>query len=173
MRHTLWTLVLLASCSTQHEKKAAVAVAPVKVDLGVVGGGLSALTAKASGTVEARTRSVIAAQVMGVVRQVMVEPGQSVRAGQTLVVIDSQQLQAGAAQAEATRLEARSALPEAMAGMDATRTQLELARSTQARLRKLFDRKSLAQQEMEEADARVKQAESALAMAQCLLHGGW
>ncbi|MCX6609987.1 MAG: efflux RND transporter periplasmic adaptor subunit [Acidobacteria bacterium] len=166
MRHTLWALILLASCSTQHEKKDAVAAAPVKVDVSVVGGGPSALTAKASGTVEARTRSVIAAQVMGVVRQVMVEPGQNVRAGQTLVVIDSQQLQAGAAQAEAARLEARSALPETAAAIEGARTQLELARATQARLKRLFDRKSLAQQEMDEADARVKQAESAVAMAQ-------
>jgi RND family efflux transporter MFP subunit len=109
---------------------------------------------------------VIAAQVMGVVRQVMVEPGQSVRAGQTLVVIDSQQLQAGAAQAEAARLEARSALPETAAAIEGARTQLELARSTQARLKQLYERKSLAQQEMDEADARVKQAESAVAMAQ-------
>ena len=121
---------------------------------------MTALTAKASGTIEARTRSVIAAQVMGVVRQVMVEPGQSVRAGQTLVVIDSQQVQAGAAHAEAARLEARSALPETAAGIEAARAQLDLARTTQARLRTLFDRKSLAQQEMDEADSRVKQAES-------------
>lgn len=166
MRHTLWALILLASCSTQHEKKDAVLAAPVKVQVAEVGGGSSALTAKASGTVEARTRSVIAAQVMGVVRQVMVEPGQNVRAGQTLVVIDSQQLQAGAAQAEAARLEARSALPETAAAIEGARTHLDLARATQARLRRLFDRKSLAQQEMDEADARVKQAESAVAMAQ-------
>jgi HlyD family secretion protein len=166
MKHTLWALILLASCSTQHEKKEAVAAAPVKVQVAEVGGGMTALTAKASGTIEARTRSVIAAQVMGVVRQVMVEPGQSVRAGQTLVVIDSQQLQAGAAQAEAARLEARSALPETAAAIEGARTQLELARSTQARLKQLYERKSLAQQEMDEADARVKQAESAVAMAQ-------
>lgn len=166
MKHTLWALILLAACSTQHEKKDAAAAAPVKVQVAEVGGGMAALTAKASGTVEARTRSVIAAQVMGVVRQVMVEPGQNVRAGQTLVVIDSQQLQAGAAQAEAARLEARSALPETAAAIESARAQLELARSTQARLKRLYERKSLAQQEMDEADARVKQAESAVAMAQ-------
>lgn len=166
MKHTLWALVLVASCSTQQEKKEAAVAAPVRVGVSVVESGMTALTAKASGTIEARTRSVIAAQVMGVVRQVMVEPGQSVRAGQTLVVIDSQQLQSGAAQAEAARLEARSALPETAAAIESARTQLELARSTQARLKKLFDRQSLAQQEMDEADARVKQAESAVAMAQ-------
>jgi RND family efflux transporter MFP subunit len=119
-----------------------------------------------SGTVEARTKTAISSQVMGVVRQMNVEPGQHVSAGQVLVVMDSQQLAAGAAQAEAGRLEARSALLEANAANEGAATQLELAKSTRARLLRLFERKSLAQQEMDEAEARVKQAEAAVKMAQ-------
>jgi len=131
----------------------------------VVGLGPAAVGFKASGVVEAQTRSIISAQVMGVVRQVPVEAGQHVRAGQLLVVIDSQQLTAASAQAEAGRLEARNALVETAAAIQAAEAQVGLAQSTRARLVKLFERKSLSQQEMDETDARLKQAEAGVAMA--------
>lgn len=124
------------------------------------------VTATASGTVEAKVRTVLAAQVMGAVRAVNAEVGQAVKAGQVLVVIDPQQFDAAAAQAAAARAEARTADREVTAMIEGARTQLELARATEARLEKLFARKSLTVQEMDEAVARRKQAEAALRAAE-------
>lgn len=124
------------------------------------------VTATAGGTVEAKVRTVLAAQVMGAVRAVHAEVGQRVKAGQVLVVMDTQQLDAAAAQAAAARAEARTAEREVAAMIEGARTQLELARATEARLEKLFARKSLTLQEMDEAVARRKQAEAALRAAE-------
>ena len=109
---------------------------------------------------------MISAQVMGLIRQVPVEPGQSVQAGQTLVLIDSQQLLAGEAQAAAARVEAASGLAESERAIDSARIQLDLAKSTQARLKTLYDKRSLSSQEMDEANSRLSQAASNLAMAE-------
>lgn len=161
----LLTVVAMMSCGGKKEVEHSVSMAKWSGRVEVLSVSPSTLTMKVSGVVEAKTRSVIAAQVMGMVKQVPVEVGQSVKAGQLLVALDLQQLAAGAAQAEAGRLEARSALVEAAAAIDAAETQLGLARSSRARLMGLFERKSLTQQEMDEADARLRQAEAGLAMA--------
>lgn len=157
-------LVLLWGCGDKKEIGTGQAV-PRGVGVEVVAARGVPMLGRASGVVEARTRAVVAAQVMGVVRQAPVFVGQMVQAGQVLVVLDSQQLAAGVSQAEGARLEARSAVLESLAAIEAAGSQLELARSTRARLAALYERKSLAQQEMDEADGRVKQAEAALAMA--------
>ncbi len=43
---------------------------------------------RSTGTVHARETAVVSAQVMGRIQQVLVHEGDSVRAGQTLVVLD-------------------------------------------------------------------------------------
>lgn len=168
-----WTIVstvglLLAGCGGASKTEPAKIASERRIESRVeeIGQAKVAMTAQASGTVEAKVRSVIAAQVMGTVRQVRVETGQTVRAGDVLIVIDSKQLESGAAQASAARQEAKNALGEVAAMIENARSQLELARSTEARLRKLYDRKSLSEQEMDEAASRVKQAEAGLRMAE-------
>jgi RND family efflux transporter MFP subunit len=159
--------LLLSSCSKQATEAVKTAeLKPVMARTEVVADRLTPSMVQASGTVEARTRSVIAAQVMGMVKQVGVAVGQRVGAGQTLVVLDSEQVQASVAQAEAVRLEARSALAESGEAIAAARSQVELAGVTRNRLKQLFERQSISKQEMDEAEARMRQAEAGLAMAQ-------
>lgn len=122
--------------------------------------------AHASGLIESQTRTVIAAQILGRIRQVHAAIGQTVQPGQTLITLDSQQLDAATAQAEASRLEAASALDETTALLSSARAQLQIAQSTESRLRQLFSRQSLSAQEMDEAAARLAQAQSQLAAAQ-------
>jgi RND family efflux transporter MFP subunit len=158
--------LLLSSCSKQATETVKTAESKkVTAKTEVIGDRLTPSMVQASGTVEARTRSVISAQVMGMVKQVGVEVGQRVAAGQTLVVLDSEQMQAAVAQAEAVRLEARSALAESGEAIAAAGSQLELAGVTRNRLKQLFERQSISKQEMDEAEARVRQAEAGLAMA--------
>jgi multidrug efflux pump subunit AcrA (membrane-fusion protein) len=54
-----------------------------------------------TGTVHARESAVVSAQVMGRIQQVLVHVGDSVRAGQTLVVLDDAALHALVEQAQA------------------------------------------------------------------------
>ena len=52
------------------------------------------LNVSSTGTVHARETAVVSAQVMGRIQQVLVHEGDSVRAGQTLVVLDDAALRA-------------------------------------------------------------------------------
>ena len=56
---------------------------------------------RSTGTVHARETAVVSAQVMGRIQQVLVREGDSVRAGQTLVVLDDAALRASVEQAQA------------------------------------------------------------------------
>lgn len=166
-RYWLASILLVSSCGSTHKEGAGnKAATAVSVSTDRVSLGRAAQTAQATGTVQPRTRTVISAQVTGLIRQVLVEPGQSVQAGQTLLLIDSQQLLAGESQAAAARLEATGGLAESERAIDSARTQLDLAKSTHARLKTLYDKRSLSSQEMDEANSRLSQAASALAMAE-------
>jgi RND family efflux transporter MFP subunit len=109
----------------------------------------------ATGTVHARETAVISAQVMGRIEQVLVRAGDSVRAGQTLVVLDGAALQASAAQAQAAILAAQNqqAAAESNAG---------LAASTLARYKQLQAEKSVSPQEMDEVTRRAQGAQAQL-----------
>src|SRR6478672_1971862 len=53
------------------------------------------VTYEAPGTVRARTVATISSRLMGYIRELTVEPGSRVAAGQVLVTIDSRDLDAG------------------------------------------------------------------------------
>jgi len=59
------------------------------------------LNVRSTGTIHARETAVVSAQVVGRIQQVLVREGDSVRAGQTLVVLDDAALRASAEQAQA------------------------------------------------------------------------
>jgi multidrug efflux pump subunit AcrA (membrane-fusion protein) len=59
------------------------------------------LNVRSTGTVHARETAIVSAQVMGRIQQIMVREGDSVRAGQTLVVLDDAALRASTDQAQA------------------------------------------------------------------------
>jgi RND family efflux transporter MFP subunit len=82
-----------------------------------------------------------------------------------LVVLDARDLEAGYRQAEAARNEARSAIPEADNGMAAANANLELAKVTFGRMKDLFDKRSISNQEFDEAAAKLKVAQAGYEMA--------
>ena len=109
----------------------------------------------ATGTVHARETAAIAAQVMGRVVQVMVREGDTVRAGQPLVVLDDAALRDSAAQAKAgvTAAEQQQA---------AAASQASLAASTLKRYLQLQAQQSVSPQEMDEVSRRAEAAEAQL-----------
>jgi membrane fusion protein, multidrug efflux system len=122
-------------------------------------------TYEATGTVRARTTATISSRVMGYAREVRAQIGDSVREGQPLVVLDARDLETALARAEAGREEVKSAIPEADSAVALARAQLDLAQVTFDRMQDLLNKRSIANQEYDEASARWKAAQAALGMA--------
>ena len=120
---------------------------------------------EATGTVRARTAAVLSSRVMAYVQQVAVQVGDRVREGQLLVTLDSEDLQANLRRAEAGEAEVRDAIPEADNGVAAAKANLDLAQSTYRRMEELMTKKSISNQEFDEASARLKSAQAGYDMA--------
>ena len=157
---------LMVACresSVPHE----VAVAPIPVTTTPVSTTTLTSSHEAGGVVTSRTTAVIASRIMAPVAAVHVRAGDRVRRGAPLVTLDSRELDANRAHANATlagtvesQLAAESELRSAQAG-------LTLARATHDRIRRLHDQRSATPQELDQAvsaldvaDAQVKQAEA-------------
>lgn len=120
---------------------------------------------EATGTVRARVSSVVGARVMGYLREVRVQAGDTVQPGQVIAVIEAREIDSGLKQAEAAREEARNALPEVENAIAAAKAQLDLAEATHRRMKSLYDQKSITQQEFDEAEARLRMARANHEMA--------
>jgi len=120
---------------------------------------------ESTGTVKARTTAVLSARVMGYVRELRPQAGDSVRAGQVVAVIDAKEIETGLRQAEAARNEAQSAVPEVTNSIAAAQAQLDLADSTHRRMKTLLDQKSITNQEFDEVAAKQRMAQANLEMA--------
>ena len=120
---------------------------------------------EATGTVRARTSTVIAAKLMGYVREVKVQTGDRVREGQLLVTLDARDLDVNSRQAEAALEEVRSSMPEADSAVAGAKANLDLAQTTFNRMQDLFNKKSISNQEFDEASGKLKAAQAAYQMA--------
>jgi len=120
---------------------------------------------EAVGTVKPRVSTVIASKVMGYAREVNVRVGDTVAAGQLLVVIDARDLDAAWRQAQASREEANSAIAEANNAVASAEANLVLVKATFRRLEDLYGKKSISDQEFDEASAKLKVAQAAYEMA--------
>ena len=116
------------------------------------------LVVRSTGTLHARETAIISAQVMGRIQQVLVREGESVRAGQTLVVLDDAALRASLEQAQA----GVKAVQNAQA---AAQTNATLTASTLDRYRQLESQKSVSPQEMDEVSRRAEAAAANLEAA--------
>ena len=120
---------------------------------------------EAAGTVRARTSVVIAAKLMGYVREVKVQTGDRVREGQLLLTLDARDLDVNSRHAEAALEEVRSSMPEADSAVAGAKANLDLAQTTFNRMQDLFNKKSISNQEFDEASAKLKAAQAAYQMA--------
>lgn len=155
---------LLAGCGGGSKPEAHPANAPEKAPVRVTVTKAAKETWPAgvelTGTVRARTTTDVAARAMGYIRELRPQTGDRVTEGQVIAIIDSRDLDAGVKQAEAAETEARSAIAEVETAGRAAKAQLDLARVTNERMRTLFQKNSISKQEMDEADMRLRVAES-------------
>ena len=165
----LWSIPLalsLAGCSEPPREAGATSKAPpVAVGVVTVAEQQTPAIYEATGTVRARTSAVIAAKLLGYVREVKVQTGDRVEAGQLLVTLDARDLDVNASKAEAALDEVRGAVPEADHATAGAKVNLDLAQTTFNRMQELWNKKSISNQEFDESSAKLKAAQAAYEMA--------
>jgi RND family efflux transporter MFP subunit len=159
-------VVALAGCGEAPKEKAVAVSQPIAVSAVMASTETWPSIYEATGTVRARTSVVISARLMGYVREVKVQAGDRVREGQLLVRLDTRDLDVNSRRAEAAREEVRTSVPEADGAVTAAKANLDLAQVTFGRMQDLFQKKSISNQEFDEASAKLKAAQAAYQMAQ-------
>ena len=153
------------ACSKKADTLAADAGAPIPVKVAIVTMADLADTFEAGGVVQARTTATVTARIMAPVREVRAVPGDRVRAGQVLLVLDGRDLEARARSARAAAQAAGQGATAAAAEQRAADAALALARATHDRIATLEAKRSATRQELDEAVAALRAAEARVAGA--------
>ena len=131
---------------------------------------------EAVGTVRARNSSVVASRIMGSIVAVHVREGDTVRAGQTLIEIESREAGIQVQKAQAGVREATDSLDEvdrnihaAESARDAALANEKLANTTFNRYQTLFARRSVSPQEFDEVRTKLEIASAERERAERLL----
>jgi len=138
---------LLLSCGGDAQKQAAVTSQtppPVEIDVVTAAVGRAIVTKDLPGRLQATQTAQVRARVDGIVEKRLFGEGSDVKAGSTLFRIDARSYQAS---------------------YDSAKADLAIARLTLERYQPLLEIKAVSRQEVDLADARVKQAEAALTRA--------
>lgn len=139
--------------------------APVPVTVGAVAYAERPQIFEAGGIVQARTTATLTARLVASVREVRVAPGDRVRAGQVLVLLDDRDIGAHARGARASAAAAGQGATAAEADVRAAEAALTLARASHQRIAGLHARRSATAQELDEATAALRAAEARAAGA--------
>lgn len=139
----------------------AVSARPVQAEVITVQSESVPAILQAPGAVQARERVALSSQINGFVREVRVNAGDTVAAGQVLVTLDARDAdsqkdaaQASIEEAQAARAEARKGAEVAQSMRTAAKAAMDLASGTFARYQKLFETRSVSPQELDEVRAR-------------------
>jgi RND family efflux transporter MFP subunit len=120
---------------------------------------------EAGGVVQARTTATLTARILAPVVEVRAAPGDRVRAGQVLIVLDGRDLAAQAHRARAAGTAAEQDVIAAAADRQSADAGLALARATHARIAGLQARRSATAQELDDATGGLRAAEARAASA--------
>jgi len=154
-----------SACSSHSDPTPADAAAPIPVTVANVSMTDLADTFEAGGVVQARTTATLTARIMAPVREVRVAPGDRVRAGQVLVVLDGRDLGAHARGARSAALAASQGATAAAAEQQSADAALALARATHQRIAGLHAKRSATAQELDDATGAMRAAEGRAAGA--------
>lgn len=157
--------LVLPACSERPKAPPADLGAPIAVTTAPVAMTDITDTFEAGGVVQARTTATIMARILAPVQEVRVVPGDRVRAGQVLIVLDGSDLAARARTARAAAISADQAINAAAAEKQAADAALALARATHDRIAGLNAKRSATPQELDDATAALRAAEARAAGA--------
>ncbi|MEO8597838.1 MAG: efflux RND transporter periplasmic adaptor subunit [Candidatus Solibacter sp.] len=154
--------VFLAGCGSEitAPRSTQLQATPVAVTAVAVTAQEMPVTYIATGTVRARTSGTVSAKVMAYVQQVNAQAGDHVRQGQTLISLDPRDLDSNVRRAEAGLVEAQSGMAELENATAAAKANFDLAQSTFKRIEELAGKKSVSNQELDEASARQRAAQA-------------
>jgi RND family efflux transporter MFP subunit len=115
---------------------------------------------EAGGVLRARLTSVVASRVMAPVAEIRVRPGDRVKQGQTLVLLDAREMRAQADRAAAALTAAQQSVRGAESEQKAAAAGLALATATHDRMSRLNASRSATAQELDEAVASLRAGEA-------------
>jgi RND family efflux transporter MFP subunit len=150
----------LPACSRDTKTIRADAPDPIPVTVMTVTMADIADTFEAGGVVQARTTATIMARILAPVREVRAAPGDRVRAGQVVIVLDGRDLAAQARRARAAGVSADQDVIAAASERQAAEAALTLARATHARIADLHTKRSATPQELDDATGALRAAEA-------------
>jgi RND family efflux transporter MFP subunit len=163
---TLLTSTTLAGCSARPASASpADTTTPIAVTIGSVAMTDVASAIEVGGAVQARTTATITSRILAPVREVRVSPGDHVRKGQTLIVLEGDDLAAAARAAHSAALAAEQGATAAAAELLAAEAGLALARASHDRIAGLQAKRSATAQELDDATAALRSAEARVAGA--------
>lgn len=117
-----------------------------------------------SGTVKAKTISLVASRVMGTVTSIMVKEGDSVVKGQLLLTIDDRDITQRVRAAE-------EGYKEALKALEAAKQNKSLADTTHGRYKGPYDEMAISEQEMDEIETKRKIAGIEYERAKAMVKG--
>ena len=159
-------LITSAACGGSHDAPAPESASPLDVRTAPATSTSLAEAFEAGGAIQARTTATLVSRIMAPIQAIRVQPGDRVRQGQVLVELDARDLDANA---ERARNGAEAAVQGTAAGrseQEAAQAALALARATHRRVVGLHEKKSATDQELDQAVAALRAAESKLASAE-------
>ncbi len=128
---------------------------------------------EAVGTIRPRTETKIEAQVTGKVLEIRVKPGDAVKKGETLVLLEDREFSTQLERARQALDSARAAREEARQMINGARADFDKARLQYKRIEELFKDKVISSREKDNAqaeylasEARLKQSQEGLARAE-------
>ena len=153
------------ACAERRDPAQGETAVPIRVKAARVAMSDLTQTFEAGGVVEARATATLTARILAPVLEVRVVPGDRVRAGQVLIVLDARDLGAQARSARAAASAAGQGVTAAESEQRAAQAALALARSTHHRIATLQAKGSATAQELDEAAAALQAAEARAAGA--------
>jgi RND family efflux transporter MFP subunit len=163
---SLLASAVAAGCSSSEPSRPDAQAPPLAVTTAVVSARDGGGTSEAGGIVQAQTTAVVTARILAAVREVRVAPGDRVRAGDVLVVLDASDLAASARSARAAQSASSLGVAATKADVRSAEAALTLAKATYDRVAALAAKKSATAHELDEATAALRGAEARAAGAQ-------
>jgi RND family efflux transporter MFP subunit len=161
--------VLVAGCGHPEVRQHEPDVPPITVRLATAHEENLDTLYRASGTVRGLSTAILTSKTTGYVRTVDVKPGDRVRAGQILAVLEANDSAATVRRARAGFDQSMESRVEAESGLRSAQAALRIAKSTHERVAALYASHAIPEQEFDETDARLRGAMAQEAMAQARL----
>jgi len=167
----LFILLFSLGCGEKTEPGTTSESPPVVKDVAVTTARMTdqPLIYEAVGTVQAGIKSNLASKLLGTIKAVQVREGDRVKKGDTLLLIDQRQVNAGLRRAEASLSEARKGLAAAKFNSEAARASAKLGLATYERYLNLKRDDSVSVQEFDEVEASYRQAKAGLGQAEAMV----